>query len=104
MGTSSRALLRFQNTISRGCRSSGGAYNTPILGFHITSLKFQLKKLSILPRFYFHNASEQLKTNCHTNFRFKGVLGFVIEYACEFLSFCVTRHLPGAHQMEPPSR
>ena len=39
--------------------------------------KIQTKKLSILPRFYFHDALEQLKTN----FRFKRVLGFVIEYA-----------------------
>ena len=38
----------------------------------------QSTKLSILPRFYFHNVSEQLKTNFHTNFRFKRVLGFVI--------------------------
>ena len=43
--------------------------------------KMQTKKLSILPRFYFHDALEQLKTNFHTNFRFKRVLGFVIEYA-----------------------
>ena len=43
--------------------------------------KIQTKKLSILPRFYFHDALEQLKTNFHTNFRFKRVLGFVIEYA-----------------------
>ena len=43
--------------------------------------KIQTTKLSILPRFYFHDASEQLKTNFHTNFRFKRVLGFVIEYA-----------------------
>ena len=50
------------------------------VGFHMTSLKFTLKKLSILPRFYFHDALEQLKTNFHTNFRFKRVLGFVIEY------------------------
>ena len=41
----------------------------------------QNKKPSILPRFYFHEALEQLKTNFHTNFRFKRVLGFVIEYA-----------------------
>ena len=34
-----------------------------------------------LPRSYFHDASEQLKTNFHTNFCFKRVLGFVIEYA-----------------------
>ena len=39
--------------------------------------KIQTKKLSILPRFYFHDALEQLKTNFHTNFRFKRVLGFV---------------------------
>ena len=41
--------------------------------------KNQTKKLPILPRFYFHDALEQLKTNFHTNFRFKSVLGFVIE-------------------------
>ena len=46
-----------------------------IVGFDMTSLK-----LSILPRFYFHDVLEQLKTNFHTNFRFKRVLGFVIEY------------------------
>ena len=94
MGTSSRALPQFQNTISRCCLSSGDSYNTPIpawFSHYVT--KIPPKKLSILPRFYFHDALEQLKTNCHTNFRFKGVLGFVIEYACEFLSFCVTRHL-----------
>ena len=43
--------------------------------------KIQTKKLLILARFYFHDALEQLKTNFHTNFRFKGVLGFMIEYA-----------------------
>ena len=43
--------------------------------------KMQTKKLSILPTFYFHDALEQLKTNFHTNFRFKRILGFVIEYA-----------------------
>ena len=43
--------------------------------------KNQTKKLSILPRFYFHDTLEQLKTNFHTNFCFKRVLGFVIEYA-----------------------
>ena len=51
-----------------------------IVGFHMTSLKFKLKNLSILLRFYFHDALGQLKTNFHTNFRFKRVLGFVIEY------------------------
>ena len=43
--------------------------------------KIQTKKLLILPRFYFHDALKQLKTNFHTNFRFKRVLGFEIEYA-----------------------
>ena len=43
VGTSSRALLRFQNTISCCCLSSGDSYNTPIVGFHMTSLKFKLK-------------------------------------------------------------
>ena len=43
--------------------------------------KIQTTKLSILPRFYFHDVLEQLKINFHTNFRFKRVLGFVIEYA-----------------------
>ena len=43
--------------------------------------KIQTKKLSVLPRFYFHDALEQPKTNCQTNFRFKRVLGFRIEYA-----------------------
>ena len=42
--------------------------------------KFQTKKLSIQPRFCFHDKLEQLITNFHTNFRFKRVLGFVIEY------------------------
>ena len=43
--------------------------------------KIQAKKISILPRCYFHDALEQLKTNFHTNFLFKRVLGFVIECA-----------------------
>ena len=43
--------------------------------------KIQTTKLSILLRFYFHGVLEQLKTNFPTNFRFKRVLGFVIEYA-----------------------
>ena len=47
----------------------------------MTSLKFKLKKLSILPTFYFHDALEQLKANFDTNFLFKRALGFVIEYA-----------------------
>ena len=43
--------------------------------------KIQTKKLSILPKFYFHDALQQLKTSFHTSIRFKRVLGFVIEYA-----------------------
>ena len=38
----------------------------PLVGFHMT-------------RFYFHDALEQLKTNFHTIFFFKRVIGFVIE-------------------------
>ena len=41
--------------------------------------KLQTTKLLILQRFYFHDVLEQLKTNFHTNFLFKRVLGFVIE-------------------------
>ena len=62
--------------------------------FHMTSLKSNLKKISILPGFYFHDALEQLKTNLHTNFRFKRVLGFVFT----LLSCCVTRHLRDAQE------
>ena len=51
-----------------------------IAGFHMIT-KIQTTKLSILLRFYFHGVLEQLKTNFQTNFRFKRVLGFVIEYA-----------------------
>ena len=42
--------------------------------------KIQTTKLLILLRFYFHGVFEQLKTNFQRNFRFKRVLGFVIEY------------------------
>ena len=58
---------------------------TPLLNtycwFSHDVTKIQTKELSILPRFYFHGALEQLKTNFHTNFHFKRVLGFVIEDA-----------------------
>ena len=53
----------------------------PYCWFSRDVTKIQTKKLSILPSFYFHEALEQLKTNRHTNFRFKRILGFVIEYA-----------------------
>ena len=56
----------------------------PYCWFSHDVTNIQTKKLSILPRFYFHDALEQLKTNFHGNFRFKRVLGFVIEYAWIF--------------------
>ena len=43
----------------------------------ISTTKIQTTKLSILLRFYFHGALQQLKTNFH----FKKVLGFLIDYA-----------------------
>ena len=49
--------------------------------FTLDVKKIQTTKLSILLRFYFHGVLEQLKTNLQTNFRFKRVLGFAIEYA-----------------------
>ena len=52
--------------------------------FSHDAIKIQTNKLSILPRFYFHDALEELKTNFYANFRFKKVLGFVIEYAWIF--------------------
>ena len=45
-----------------------------------------------------HDVLEQLKTNFHKNFRFKRVLGFVIEYTLEFLRFWVTRGLHGGQE------
>ena len=48
--------------------------------FSLDVTKIQTTKLSILPRFYFRDVLEQLKINFDTNFRFKRVLGFVIEY------------------------
>ena len=58
-----------------------GNCNVPNCWFSHDFTNIQTKKLSILPRFYFHDALEQLKTNFHTNFRLKRVLGFFIEYA-----------------------
>ena len=49
--------------------------------FSLDVTKIQTTKLSILPGFYFHDVLEQWKTNFYTNFCFKRVLGFVIEYA-----------------------
>ena len=47
---------------------------------HDVTKKFK-PQLSILRRFYFHGVLEQVKTNFQTNCRFRGTLGFVIEYA-----------------------
>ena len=59
-----------------------GTFPTPIYcWFSHDVTKIQTKKLSILTRFYFYGALQQLETNFHTNFCFKRVLGFVIEYA-----------------------
>ena len=55
-------------------RSTSGSFSHDVT-------KIQTKKVSIPPRFYFHDALEQLKTYFRTNFRFKRILGFVIEYA-----------------------
>ena len=46
-----------------------------IAGLSHDVTKIQTTKLSFLPRFYFHDVLEQLKTNFHTNFRFKRFLG-----------------------------
>ena len=58
-----------------------GVRQTNNCWFSHDATKIQTKKLSILPRFYFHDVLEQLKSNFHTNFRFKTVLGFLKEYA-----------------------
>ena len=63
------------------CRVTFRADTKSYCWFSHDVTKIQNTKLSILPRFYFHDVLEQLKTNFHTNFRFKRVLGFVIEYA-----------------------
>ena len=44
-----------------------------IVSFQMTSLKLSI----LLLRFYFHDVLEHLKTNFHTDLRFKRVLGFV---------------------------
>ena len=48
-------------------------YKFSLFFFSHDVTKIQTKKLSILPRFYFHDALEQPKTNFHKNFRFKRV-------------------------------
>ena len=59
----------------------GGGTSPPYCRFSHDVTKIQTIKLSILRRFYFYGVLEQLKTNFQTNFRFKRVLGFVVEYA-----------------------
>ena len=62
-------------------RSEKSLLKLPIGWFSHDVTKIQTTKLSILLRFYFHDELEQLKTNVHTNFRLKRVLGFVLQYA-----------------------
>ena len=95
-----KAVIYSMGTKNNGFRTMRGAGVLPMMGytgslpkkglpflgfrycwFSHDVTKIQTKKLSILLRFYFHDVLEQLKTNFHTNFRFKRVLGFVIEYA-----------------------
>ena len=64
--------------------------DSTIFGFSHDVTKIQTTEPSIEPIFYFHDVLEQLKTNLHTNFRFKRVLGFVIEYAL------IAKHLSDA--------
>ena len=49
--------------------------------FSLDVTKFQTSELLLFLRFYFQNASEQLKTNIHTTFHSEWVLGLVIDYA-----------------------
>ena len=86
------ASFYFQNTIASWsvklslekfyahlrCLFNSGLRNNCWFSYDVT--KIQAKK-SILPKFYFHDVLEQLKTNFHTNFCFKRGFGFVIEYA-----------------------
>ena len=65
-----------------GIRGHFYGYGPPRTGwFSHDVTKIQSTKLSIILRFYFHDALEQLKNNFRTNFRVQSVLGFVIEYA-----------------------
>ena len=49
--------------------------------FSHDATKIQTKKTIDTTEILLHDALKQLKTNFHTNFRSKRVLGFVIEYA-----------------------
>ena len=84
-----KSRLRFELFLLSGWDGVGGIKQFPgsdwlqerASWFSHDVTKIQTKKLATLQRFYFHDALEQLKTNFQTNFRFKRVLGFVIEYA-----------------------
>ena len=52
-----------------------------IAGFHITSSKFNTRKLSILLSCYLQEGLEQLKTHFHANFHPERALCFAIQYA-----------------------
>ena len=75
----SRALQVFPGIVSLS--SVTGSFLSVECRFSHDVTKIQNRKLSIPPRVYFHDVLGQLKTNFHTNFRFKRVFGFVIEYA-----------------------
>ena len=51
----------------------------PIVGFHMTSLKFKLKTIDPT-EILLSRCITAAETNFQTNFRFKMVLEFVIEY------------------------
>ena len=74
-------LICAQPRISAHSQGPPRAVNRINCWFSLDVTKIRIEKLSILPRFYFHDAVEQLKTSIHTNFLFKRVFGFVIEYA-----------------------
>ena len=66
-----------------GANPGGGGGIVPFMAYCWFShdvTKIPTTKLSIEPICYFHDVSEQLKTNFHTNFGFKRDLGFVIDY------------------------
>ena len=84
------ASIKDENNVSVVCYGSSLTVHNPLLfrncdgmncWFSDDIAKIQATKLSILLRFYPHGVLEQLKANFQTNFRFKRVLGFVIEYA-----------------------
>ena len=69
------------NIFCTQCHVVGFPYCFMILGFHVTSSKFKLRELSILPFFYFHKVWAQLNIIIRTNFQVERVLHFAIEDA-----------------------